>query len=251
MPISDLLPSNRPLRVALAWGAHLFTASGAVWGFFALIAVFNHQWQAAIAWMILAILVDGLDGHLARAVDVKTYAPGIDGALLDNILDYLNYVLVPALFMIEAPDMLPPVWNWLTACAVLLSSAYQFTQVDAKTEDHFFKGFPSYWNVVVLYMLVLRLNPWINLAILLAFNVLVFVPIKYIYPSRTVIAHRLTVILSYLYGIIGVWGAMQYPNVPGWVVWVSFIYIAYYAVLSLWPRKKTDTPRDAAEVKPA
>jgi phosphatidylcholine synthase len=127
------------------------------------------------------------------------------------------------------------------AFAVLLTSAYQFTQVDAKTDethDYFFKGFPSYWNVVILYMLVLQLNPWINLALLVIFNILVFVPIKYVYPSRNMRLKSLTLILSYIYGIIGIWALVQYPNVPQWVVWASFIYVGYYIVLSLWPRNK-------------
>jgi phosphatidylcholine synthase len=233
--------SHLPLkRKFYAYGVHLFTATGAVWGLLALLAVFRHEWRLAILWMILAMFVDGFDGMLARWADVKTYARGIDGALLDNILDYLNYVVVPALFLVEA-DFLPAGFKLAGACTILLTSAYQFTQVDAKTDethDYFFKGFPSYWNVLVLYMLMIQLNPWINLAILVVFNILVFVPVKYIYPSRNTRLRNLTLSLSYLYGIIGIWGIMQYPNVPKWVIWGSFIYVVYYAVLSLWPRTK-------------
>jgi phosphatidylcholine synthase len=237
MPIYSKLPLRRQIY---AYGVHLFTATGAVWGLLALLAVFRHEWRLAILWMILAIFVDGFDGMLARWADVKTYAKGIDGALLDNILDYLNYVVVPALFLVEA-DFLPAGFKLPVAFAVLLTSAYQFTQVDAKTDethDYFFKGFPSYWNVVILYMLVLQLNPWINLALLVIFNILVFVPIKYVYPSRNMRLKSLTLILSYIYGIIGIWALVQYPNVPQWVVWASFIYVGYYIVLSLWPRNK-------------
>ena len=227
-------------RQIYAHAVHLFTATGAIWGFLAILAIFKHEWRLSILWMILAIMVDGFDGMLARWADVKTYAPGIDGALLDNILDYLNYVLVPALFLVEA-DILPTGFRLVVAFLILLTSAFQFTQVDAKTDethDYFFKGFPSYWNVVVLYMLAMKLNPWANLALLIFFNILVFIPIKYVYPSRDKRMKRLTLVLSYLYGIIGVWAIMQYPDVPGWVVWVSFIYVAYYTVLSLWPRNK-------------
>lgn len=237
MPIYSKLPLRRQIY---AYGVHLFTATGAVWGLLALMAVFRHEWRLAILWMILAIFVDGFDGMLARWADVKTYAPAVDGALLDNILDYLNYVMVPALFLVEA-DFLPAGFKLPVAFAVLLTSAYQFTQVDAKTDethDYFFKGFPSYWNVVILYMLVLQLNPWINLALLVIFNILVFVPIKYVYPSRNMRLKSLTLILSYIYGIIGIWALVQYPNVPQWVVWASFIYVGYYIVLSLWPRNK-------------
>ncbi|MDL1941828.1 hypothetical protein FBQ99_05715 [Chloroflexi bacterium CFX2] len=231
-------PKPNLLRSIPAWGVHLFTATGAVWGLLAILAIFDGDYKMMIVWMIVSMLVDGFDGMLARWADVKKYANSIDGALLDNILDYLNYVLVPAIFLIKA-DVLPEPVRLLTACLILLTSAYQFTQVDAKTEDHHFKGFPSYWNVAALYMLLMNLPPWVNFGFLLLFNILVFVPIKYIYPSRNSYLRRLTLALTYLYGAIGIWGLLMYPNQPGWVVWVSFIYVGYYLVLSVIPKKKT------------
>ncbi len=229
-----------PLSVkkVLAWSVHLFTATGAVWGFLTLLAIFEQNWREAFLWIIIAMLVDGFDGMLARWFHVKEYAYQVDGALLDNIIDYLNYVVVAALILIKAPNLLPPGWELVGACSVLLTSAYQFTQVDAKTDDNsfFFKGFPSYWNFVVLYLMLLRPNPWINLVVLVICSVLVFVPVKYIYPSRTVRLRRLTLILTYLYGAIGVWGLLQYPSVPQWVLWISLVYVAYYALLSFFPK---------------
>ncbi len=224
------------MRVIAAWGVHLFTATGAVWGLLAILAIFAGDYKLMIVWMIIAMLVDGFDGMLARWADVKTYAKGIDGALLDNILDYVNYVLVPALFLFKA-DVLPDSVRLLAACSILLSSAYQFTQVDAKTDDHHFKGFPSYWNVAVLYMLLMNLPQWVNFGFLMLFNIMVFIPIKYIYPTRNTFFRSLTLVLTYLYGAIGIWGLIQYPNQPGWVAWVSLIYVAYYIVLSIIPKK--------------
>lgn len=225
------------LRSAAAWGVHLFTASGAVWGLFAILAIFDGNYKAMILYMIIAMLVDGFDGMLARWADVKKYAAGIDGALLDNILDYINYVLVPAIFLLKAPGILPDSVKLFTACSILLTSAYQFTQTDAKTNDHHFKGFPSYWNVAALYMLLMELPPWVNFGFLMLFNILVFVPVKYIYPSRNSALRQLTLVLTYLYGIVGIWGLMLYPDTPGWIVWASFVYVAYYVALSLIPKK--------------
>jgi phosphatidylcholine synthase len=237
MIASDITKEKlNPVRVALAYGVHLFTATGAVWGFLGLLAIFEHNWRMMIIYMIVAMLVDGFDGMLARWADVKKYARGIDGALLDNILDYLNYVVVPALFLIEA-NVLPESLRLPVTCSILLTSAYQFTQSDAKTDDHHFKGFPSYWNVVALYMLLMNLPQWVNFGFLMLFNVMVFIPIKYIYPSRNSYLRQLTLGLTYLYGAIGIWGLLQYPNQPGWIVWVSFVYVAYYLVLSLIPKK--------------
>lgn len=232
--------TNKPnlIRVILAWGVHLFTASGAIWGLLAILAIFENNYKAMILWMVLAVLVDGFDGMLARWADVKKYADGIDGALLDNILDYLNYVLVPVIFIIKA-NVLPESTRLFMACLILITSAYQFTQSDAKTDDHHFKGFPSYWNVVALYMLIMNLNPWLNFAFLMLFNILVFVPVKYIYPSRNTYLKNITLWLTYLYGAVGIWGLVQYPNQPPWVAWASLIYVAYYIILSLIPKNKT------------
>jgi len=172
-------------RRILAWSMHLFTATGAIWGFLAILAIQQHDWKAAIAWMILAMFVDGFDGMLAQRFETPRLAASIDGALLDNILDYLNYVVVPVFFLWEA-DFLPAGSKLWVAIAILLSSAYQFTQIDAKTEDHYFKGFPCYWNVMVIYMLVLQLPAWVNLAFTIFFVILIFVPVKYLYPSRNI-----------------------------------------------------------------
>jgi phosphatidylcholine synthase len=222
----------------LAWSVHLFTATGAVWGLLTLLAVFEQNWRMAIIWITIAMFVDGFDGMLARWFRVKEYAHQVDGALLDNIIDYLNFVVVAALMLIKAPNLLPPGFAMAGAISILLTSAYQFTQVDAKTDDksYFFKGFPSYWNFLVLYMMLLGLNPWINLVLLVICNILVFVPVKYLYPSRNTRLRRLTLGLTYLYAAIGVWGLMQYPSVPQWVMWISLVYVVYYALLSFFPK---------------
>jgi phosphatidylcholine synthase len=241
------MTSNPPrfpiLRRMLAWSVHLLTASGAAWGFLALLSFQAGDYRAAMLWMILSIFVDSFDGTLARLVNVKKYAPGIDGALLDNILDYLTYVIVPA-YALYSCNLLPAGWELAGALSILLTSSYQFTQVDAKTDDHYFKGFPSYWNVVVIYMLTLQIPPWWNLGILAVLNILVFVPVKYVYPSRTVTAHRLTLALTYLYGAVGTFAVASYPHAPRWLMLASLAYIAYYVGLSLWPKKQSaETPQ--------
>lgn len=226
------------LRKTLAWSVHLFTATGAIWGFLTLIAIFAQNWRLMIVWMIIAMFVDGLDGILARWFHVKEYARGVDGGLLDNIVDYLNYVVVAAFILIKAPNLLPVGFEYAGAFLILLTSAYQFSQVDAKTDEQsfFFKGFPSVWNFLVIYMMLLGLNPWINLLILIVCNILVFVPVRYLYPTRSTRLRRLTLGLTYLYAVIGAWGLLQYPSVPQWVLWASFLYVAYYALLSFFPK---------------
>ena len=226
------------MKKTLAWSVHLFTATGAIWGFLSLLAIFEENWRMAITWMMVAMFVDGFDGMLARWFQVKEYARGVDGGLMDNIIDYLNYVVVAAVILIKAPNLVPSGFALPAAFAILLTSAYQFSQVDAKTDEqsYFFKGFPSVWNFLVIYLMLIGLHPWINLLILIACNVLVFVPIRYLYPTRNTRLRRLTLGLTYLYAAIGAWGLLQYPSVPQWVVWFSFVYAAYYALLSFFPR---------------
>jgi phosphatidylcholine synthase len=226
------------VKKTLAWSVHLFTATGAIWGFLTLLAIFEENWRGAITWMIIAMFVDGFDGMLARWFHVKEYANGVDGGLMDNIIDYLNYVVVAAFILIKAPNLMPAGFELAGAFSILLTSAYQFSQVDAKTDEQsfFFKGFPSVWNFLVIYMLLLGLHPWFNFVLLVICNVLVFVPVKYVYPSRNTRLRRLTLILTYLYGGIGVWGLLQYPSVPQWIVWISLIYVVYYVMLSFFPK---------------
>ena len=173
-----------PRCVVIAWLAHLYTASGAVLAFLAVRAVVDHDYRTAFFWLGVQIFVDATDGLLARALRVHERLPWFDGAKLDDIVDYLCYVFVPALLVWRAV-LVPEAWTLWAAGAMLLSSAYGFNRSDAKTPDHFFTGFPSYWNVVVFYLVIARLPATVNAAILLALAVLVFVPIRYLYPSRT------------------------------------------------------------------
>jgi phosphatidylcholine synthase len=232
----SISPGHLLFRKVLAWSVHLLTGSAVVWGFLALLAIQNRDYRMAMLWMVVSIVVDSFDGTLARLFNVKKYAAGIDGALLDNILDYFTYVIVPA-YALYMARILPPRWELAGALSILLTSAYQFSQTDAKTEDHYFKGFPSYWNVVVIYMLTLQIPGWVNLGILAFLNIMIFVPIKYVYPSRTVTTRRLTMFLTCVYGAVGTIAILQYPQVPQWLMAASLAYVIYYVALSLWPKK--------------
>ena len=162
---------------------------------------------------------------------------GLDGALLDSIIDYLNSTVVPAFFIVEA-NLLAASLATPGAIAILLTSTYQFTQVDAKTDAtnrFFFKGFPFCWDVMAVYMLVLGLNPWLNFGVLVLCNILIFVPIKFIYPTRTMRLKQLTLALTSLYGVLCLVGLILYPNEPKWIWWFTLTYGVYYVALSLWP----------------
>jgi phosphatidylcholine synthase len=236
---TDRQAAHPPVRLysqrekLLAWGAHLFTATGAIWGLLTILAIMDQQWRAAFGWMGIAVLVDSFDGILARRLRVKTILPNFDGALLDNTVDYLNYVFVPALFLTQS-DLLPHSVKIVGASMILLASAYQFCQDEAKTADNYFKGFPSYWNILVFYLFVLQLSGWVNFTVVVVLTILVFVPIKYIYPSRTSLHQSLTLILSALWSIAVIIIFFTYPNHPVWLVWASLLFAVYYVAMSLY-----------------
>lgn len=220
-------------QIWLAWSVHAYTAFSAIAALAGVLAVISADYRAAFLWMIAATLVDATDGFLARLARVKEVLPHFDGARLDDIVDYLTYVFLPVLLVYHAGDIPGGAAGVLTASAVLLSSAYGFASVDAKTDDYFFTGFPSYWNIVALYLHVAGFPPSLNALVLLAFVVLVFVRIGYVYPSRTPVLRGLTLALGCLWGVAVVGIVVALPEVPRWL-WVgSLFFPVYYFVLSL------------------
>ena len=160
-----------------AWLVHALTATGAVLAYMAVEATIAGDTRRAFLWLVVATLVDAVDGALARLARVKERTPQFNGARLDDIVDYLTFVFVPV-FILRHDGLFPPGASGLAvASAVLLSSAYGFSREDAKTPDHFFTGFPSYWNIVAVYMVAIQLAPVTNAAILCGLVALVFVPI--------------------------------------------------------------------------
>ncbi len=229
---------SRQRRVA-AWLVHLFTATGAVFGLLTFAAIHQGEFIQAFWFMSAAVIIDAVDGALARRAQTKVAAPKIDGALLDNIIDYVNYVMAPAFFLLVG-GLLPDSWAAFGASIVVLVSAYQFTQPDAKTNDHFFKGFPSYWNIIVFYLFLWQTSPWINLIIVLTLAVLVFVPIKYIYPSRLdyltnqVWLRQMMLAATLLWGVVTAALLLTYPEANPLLVTLSIAYVIGYALISLY-----------------
>ncbi len=220
------------IQYILAWSIHLFTAMGAVFGFLAIIAIGKHEWLLAFTWMAVSVFIDSVDGVLARACRVKKVLPNFDGALLDNIVDYFTYVIVPASFLYETHSV-PHKLNLLSSILITLSSAYQFCQIEAKTEDHWFKGFPSYWNIVVLYIFLLDLPKEINFIVILTLTVMVFIPIRYLYPSRAVQYRFLNLVLVSIWAILIILSLYYFPHHQMYI-YLSLIYVIYYFMYSIF-----------------
>lgn len=220
-----------PLSRLLAWGVHAYTALGAVAAFVGTLAVFHNRYRDAFLLMIAATVIDATDGVLARAANVKALTPHFDGARLDDIVDYLTFVFLPMLVVYQSGLVVDGL-GLATVCIVLLSSAYGFSSTDAKTDDHFFTGFPSYWNIVALYLYAAQLPSRVNAAILLALSALVFVRLGYVYPTRTPVLRGPTIALGLAWAVMVMAIVWQLPVVSPALLIGSLFFPVYYTVLS-------------------
>ena len=219
-------------RKLLAWAVHLFTASGFVIAFLGILAIQKHNWRLALFCMAMQLVIDALDGTMARALNIDEVLPRIKGAVLDSMSDFLNHVLVPTLLLYES-NLVPENLAFATSAAMLLASAFHWANVRAVTEDNYIEGFPSMWNMVVVYLFLFNFSQWINLAVVLIFFALHFLPIKYVYVSKTKHLQTLTRVLTALWAVFWAIILLQFPATNAWLVWASLFYLIYLSVLGL------------------
>jgi len=178
---ADGPPSQPP--AALAFAVHVFTASGAALGLLALLAAAASNWPLMFAWLGIALFVDGIDGALARHVDVANRLPRWSGDTLDLVVDFTTYVFVPA-YAVAAGGLVPPLAAIPLAIVIVVSGALYFADRRMKTADNYFRGFPAVWNAPVFYLFLLRPDPWIAAAAIVLLAVLTFVPVPFLHPFR-------------------------------------------------------------------
>jgi len=227
----------------IAWGIHFYTALGLVAA--AVIGIWIVDGSlvclySALAMMWVATVIDGTDGALARRFKVKDVLPEFDGRRLDDLTDFLTYTFLPLLFLWRS-QILPDSWS-LWILVPLLASAYGFCQLDAKTFDGYFLGFPSYWNVVVLYLFLLEPEPVVSLILILGFALLTFVPARYLYPTQPGRLNRFTLFFAAAWAIVLAWVfyRLLYPHVQPrplpadlkLIVKFSLLFPAYYLIAS-------------------
>jgi phosphatidylcholine synthase len=221
------------LKTILAWCVHLYTALGLVAA--ALIAVFivrggDTSFRAALALMILATVIDSTDGWLARRARVKEFAPTFDGRRLDDLIDFQTYTSLPLLLVWRAGILTDGQAWWLLL--PLVASAYGFSQVNAKTDDGFFLGFPSYWNVVAFYLYLLRPPAWASLALVITLSALTFIPWRYLYPSQRTPFSRLTNLLAVLWFALLLFILTRQPEDSRPLTLLSLAFPVYYLLVS-------------------
>ena len=228
----------------VAWLAHVFTGLGLVLAAAMAVCIVEGTPEAyrwAFIFMLAACLVDSTDGSLARRLKVKEVLPNFDGAKLDDLIDFLTFTALPLLLVWRA-ELLPHNMEWVLVVA-LVSSAYGFCQVPAKTTDGYFVGFPSYWNIVAFYLYALAMPTWGAAVLILVLSALTFVPSYYLYPSRGATLSRLSNFLGGVWVVLLLWvlwglPATDPPADPKkadqnfQLVLVSLFYPVYYLVVS-------------------
>lgn len=222
-----------------AYLIHLLTTCGAVAGLFSLWAIDQHRWSLYFILIVVTIAIDAIDGTFARLVQVKQVLPNFDGTLLDNMIDFFNFSLIPSYFILAGPLLHHP-YNIIGSILIILASAYQFSQRDAKTPDHFFKGFPSYWNILVFYLFYWQTGLIFNSSMIMVCFILSFIPMKFVYPSRVDYVSKyaslrvLMIMATLVWGVVSCLLIATYPVTHTWLDVLSIIYIVGYFIISFY-----------------
>ena len=213
---------------------HAYTASTLIFVALGIQWILEGHFRLSLIAMTITILIDATDGMLARRYRVKETAAGVDGALLDNIVDFLSYVLLPMLFMMQANMLLTPVTLWVSL--VMFASAFGFSRTTAKLANKgFFVGFPSYWNILVFYLYLLETPAPLNTAIIIVLSLLVFVPVRFLYVSRLKRWRTLHFVLGAVWGIVCLLAlTLPFGEVRMSFLLMSLVYPALYTVHSLY-----------------
>jgi phosphatidylcholine synthase len=223
-----------------AFSVHLFTASGAFLAFLSLIAAAEGQWVAMFAWLGLALLVDGVDGPMARKVEIKRVLPDWSGDMLDAIIDYSTFCLIPAVALYLS-DMIGKPWSFIAAALIVITSAIYYADTRMKTKDNFFRGFPVCWNMVVFAFFAIRPSEWAVFAIVVLCAAGTFAPVKFLHPVRVVRLRPLNLAMMVAWMAFGLAALLYGFDSPAWVrigvALTSLYLISIGAIIQLLDRR--------------
>jgi phosphatidylcholine synthase len=220
MPLDDAArPPDGVARPALARAflVHLLTASGAAIGLLALVAAVDGNWSLMFVWFGLALIVDGIDGTFARRLKVAERLPRWSGETLDLVVDFVTYSFVPA-YAIAMSGLIPDIVALPAGVIIVMTSGLYFADRRMKMSDNYFRGFPALWNIAAFYLLLLRLDPWINAAVVVALAALSFAPFPFVHPFRVRRLRVVNVVLLVAWSALAIIALDRYL-VPG--LWVS------------------------------
>lgn len=211
-----------------ALSVHLLTATGAVLSMLAMLAAVEGQWSLMFLWLVVALIVDGVDGPLARRYEVTENWPTYDGVLMDLIVDYLTYVFIPAYALFKS-GLLVGWTGWLSIIAIVYGSVIYFADTRMKTKDKSFSGFPACWNMVVLVLFAIAPSHWTILAVVILLTVAMFLPLKFIHPVRTKRWRNVSLPMAGLWVVCAVWAASHNFAAGSWAHWglvASSLYLS-------------------------
>jgi phosphatidylcholine synthase len=225
MPARLEQPMTDGRRMA-AFSVHIFTACGAGLALLALIAAVRAEWVTMFLWLGLALIIDAVDGAIARALKVTEVLPNWSGDTLDFVVDFTTYVFVPA-YAITTSGLLPSPASIPLGLAIVMSGALYFADLQMKTADNYFRGFPALWNAAAFYLFVLQPPPWFTAAIVAMLIALTFAPIRFAHPLRVVERRTLNVAMMVLWVVL--YGAALARNLdPGPWITAGLCAIALY-----------------------
>lgn len=242
-PVAGEQDRGHPEPALIAWIGpglvHVLTASGILCALFATFAVQEGRYTAVFAWLALAFFIDGIDGTFARMVDVKRRLPRFSGDKLDQVVDYVTYVFVPVLALLNSKT-LSGSWGVLLASGILMSSLYHFCDAANKSDDNCFVGFPAIWNIVAFYLFAVPVPVWVGSALILLCIALTFVPLRWLHPVRVQRLMGVNVVATVVWSIAAAATLWNGFPAPAWAAWVLGLVGFYGIWLTLtWPLADT------------
>lgn len=222
------------LQKTLAWSVHVFTASGLVAGFMAILAINEQEWRIAMLWLIACLVIDGIDGTFARLFKVKEVLPHIDGKTIDYVIDFATYAIIPAYFFHQA-DLVAEDWKLPCTSIILLVSAIYYGKDGMVSNDMYFIGFPVLWNMVVFFLFfVFEFSYVWNAVFVVIFAIMHFIPIKFVYPSQTKHFKIITLLVTIVFIISAIMILWNYPERNIWWIGSIIFTVGYYALMAIY-----------------
>jgi len=216
-----------------ALSVHLLTATGAIFAMLAMLAAVDERWGLMFVWLVVAFIVDGIDGPLARKYDVKTNAAHYDGVIMDMIVDYLTYIFIPAYALFKS-GLLPGWTGWICIILITFTSVLYMSDTRMKTKDYSFSGFPAAWNMVVIVMFALEPNFWAILLIVVVLAGAMFTPMKFIHPVRTDRWRVVSLPMALAWTFFAAWAAWVDFHPQSWAHWgliITSLYLAFAGIV--------------------
>jgi phosphatidylcholine synthase len=236
-------PPASPLARTAAFGVHLLTAAGAALALLSLLAAAERRWSLMFLWLGLALIVDTVDGPIARRVRVADLLPRWSGDVLDLVVDFITYVFVPA-FAIAEGGLLPDPGGVIAGIVIVTTGVLYFADRRMKTADNYFRGFPAVWNGIAFLLFVLRPAPWATGLAIAVLAVLTFVPFAFIHPFRVVRLRAVSAVVLAITAVLIV-VAIARDLAPGpWVTGGLCAVAVYFFAAGLW--RQPDAPTDRA-----